>query len=109
MRARWFAASSPPVPPPRTTTVCSGIGSLPLEGDDLVGPERPLGQLLERGAARALDDLALVDPARIHAGTAETDLGAVAQRRDEHAVQVVVAVREPLPGHRAADRVSPQE
>ena len=47
-RASSFAATSPPTPPPRITTVCALI--CPSEDQDLVRFERPGGELVHRAA-----------------------------------------------------------
>lgn len=52
--------------------------------------------------------LLFADGACVHAGAAEADLGAAADRGGEHALEVVVAVWRRLAGERAADRVGVQ-
>ena len=48
--------------------------------DGLVGPQRPVDELLQGGAARAVDHLLVVKRARVHARPAEAGLGAAADR-----------------------------
>ncbi len=79
------------------------------ESGDFVGPQRPVGELVEGGPPGALDQAVLADPAGIHAGPAAAYVGTVAGGRFDHAVEVVVAVRHLLAGHGAADRIAEQE
>jgi hypothetical protein len=50
-----------------------------LEGDDLVGPECPVGELVEGGAAGAGEQLFFANAACVHAGATESDLGAAVE------------------------------
>lgn len=58
------------------------------KGDDLVGPERPFGELFEVRAARSVDDLLFSYRARVHAGAAESDLRISLDRGRDHALEV---------------------
>jgi hypothetical protein len=73
------------------------------EGDDRVGLHGPLGELVEGRTARSIDEVGVVDAARIHARPAAGDRRPVASGRDDHAVEVVVAVGQLLAGHGARD------
>jgi len=84
-------------------------GSVALESDDLVGPERPVRQLLEVRAASAVDDLLFSDGARVDAGAAESDPRTSLDRDREHTLEVVAAVGRLLPGERAGDGVAEEE
>ena len=68
------------------------------ESGHLIGPQRPVGELVERSAPGALDQVIVGDSAGIHAGPAATDLGAVTGSGFDHAIQMVVAVGHPLTG-----------
>jgi hypothetical protein len=72
------------------------------ESGDFVGPQRPVGELVEGGPPGALDQAVLADPAGIHAGPAAAYVGTVAGGRLDHAVEVVVAVKHLLAGHGAS-------
>jgi hypothetical protein len=80
-----------------------------LEGDDLVGPECPVGEVLEAGAAGALDELILADGAGVHAAAAERNIRTAVDCGREHAFEVVVAVGSLLADERAGDCVGEQE
>ncbi|WIY01025.1 transposase [Amycolatopsis mongoliensis] len=76
------------------------------EGDDLIGPRRPAGEVVEGGAFhQGLGG----DAAGIEAGAAAAHVGAAAGGGLDHPVQVVAAVRHLLPRHGTADRVADQE
>ena len=80
-----------------------------LEGDDLVRPLGPVGQLFERGALRASGQGLVADSAGVQTGAAATDFGVVAGGGLDHAVQVVVTVGHFLTRDRARDGVTHEE
>ncbi len=51
------------------------------ERQSLIGPQRPVGELLERRALRALDELLLADAAGVQASSAAADLPTVQAAR----------------------------
>ena len=86
-----------------------GASASVLEGDDLVRPLGPVGQLFERGALRARGQGLVVDSASVKARAAAAYLGVVAGRGLDHAVQVVVTVGHLLTCDRARDGVTHEE
>src|SRR6266508_939535 len=90
-------------------SAAAGDGKWRSEGDDLVGPQRPVGQFVEGEAAGSFGEHVLGDAAGVHAGAAAADVGAVAGAGADHPVEVVIAVGQLLVGHGAADGVADQE
>src|SRR3990172_12492434 len=62
------------------------------EHQDLVGPLRPVRQLVERAAVRRVGTLAVGDAARVHAGAAHANLTAMSRHAAQHHVEVVIAL-----------------
>src|SRR5688572_27939765 len=77
--------------PPRGLAI-----SAASEHEYLVCLSRPRGQCFHGAALGTLDEFAVPDPARVHAGRTHADLSAVLAHRLEHHLDVVVPLRELL-------------
>src|SRR5512143_1135354 len=109
--AATFGAREPRRAHPRRrpTAGWSGCRSWDSEYENLVGPLRPISQLLQRTAPRAFEELCLLDASGVHAAAAHADGGLVENHHLEHAIDVVVALGDGLPRFGAGGCVAHQE
>src|ERR1041385_3699865 len=84
-------------------------GATQSEGNDLVRPERPLGEFVERGTVGRVEQVVIRDAASVEARAAAADLGAMPQGRGDHPVEVIVAVGHLLTDSRTPHRVAHEE
>src|SRR3990172_7138287 len=106
LRSVWAATMSP-IPAPRIKAIRLMASS--SEGDDLVGPLRPVCQHLHAAAWRPVDQLFGRYPARIDTGAAHASLAAGSDDHAEHVASVVITLRHLLTGLGAGDRVADQK
>jgi hypothetical protein len=64
-------------PQPSRFEIRNAALSVPLEDQRLLGPQRPVCELLERGAVCDFDEQVVTDAARVEAAPAAADLDTV--------------------------------